>query len=89
MRQLRHFVAVGAVDTHLAVALFVFGQADGGFPLFALQTAMQNKRILLVADHPANLQTAKCPAVAKRVDSFQHAGFAAAVRANQEVKAGR
>ncbi|SQC09503.1 Uncharacterised protein [Klebsiella pneumoniae] len=89
MRQLRHFVAVGAVDTHLAVALFVFGQADGGFPLFALQTAMQNKRILLVADHSANLQTAKCPAVAKRVDSFQHAGFAAAVRANQEVKAGR
>ena len=50
---------------------------------------MQNKRILLVADHSANLQTAKCPAVAKRVDSFQHAGFAAAVRANQEVKAGR
>ena len=65
MRQLRHFVAVGAVDTHLAVALFVFGQADGGFPLFALQTPVQNKRILLVADHATNLQTAKRPAVAE------------------------
>ena len=89
MRQLRHFVAVSAVDAHLAVTLFVFGQADGGFPLFALQAAVQDKSLLLVADHPANLQTTKRPAMTERIDSFQHAGFAAAVRANQEVKAGR
>jgi hypothetical protein len=41
-----------------------------------------------VANHATNLQTAKRPAVAERIDGFQHAGFAAAVRANQEVKAG-
>jgi hypothetical protein len=48
---------------------------------------VQNKGFLLVANHAANLQTAKRPAVAERIDGFQHAGFAAAVRANQEVKA--
>ena len=80
-------MAIGAVDAHLAVALLVFGQADGGFPLCALQTPVQNKRFLLVANHATNLQTAKRPAVAERIDGFQHAGFAAAVRANQEVKA--
>ena len=80
-------MAIGAVNAHLAVALLVFGQANGGFPLCALQTPVQNKRILLVANHATNLQTAKRPAVAERIDGFQHAGFAAAVRANQEVKA--
>ena len=80
-------MAVGAVDAHLAVALLVFGQADGGFPLGTLQAPMQHKRILLVANHAANLQTAKRPAMTERIDGFQHAGFAAAVRANQEIKA--
>jgi hypothetical protein len=48
---------------------------------------VQNKGFLLVANHATNLQTAKRPTVAERIDGFQHAGFAAAVRANQEVKA--
>ncbi len=49
---------------------------------------MQNKRILLVADHSANLQTAKCPAVAKRVDSFSTLVLPLPF-APTEVKAGR
>ena len=61
------------------------GEVESG--LFALQAAVQDKSLLLVADHPANLQTTKRPAMTERIDSFQHAGFAAAVRANQEVKA--
>src|SRR5690606_4962433 len=88
VRQLRDLVTVGAIDAHFAVALFVFGQADGGFPLCALQTSMQNKRVLFMANHAAWLQTAKRPAMAERIDGFEHAGFAAAVGANQEVKAG-
>ena len=80
-------MAIGAVDAHLAVTLLIFGQADGGLSLLSLQTPVQNKRILLVANYATNLQTAKRPAVAERIDGFQHAGFAAAVRANQEVKA--
>ncbi|SVM49211.1 Uncharacterised protein [Klebsiella pneumoniae] len=50
---------------------------------------MQNKGLLFVTNHAANLQTAKRPPVAERVDSFKYAGFAAAVGANQEIKAGR
>ena len=88
MRQLRHFVAVGAVDAHFAVAQLVFRQADGGFALFPLQTSVEDKRLLLMTNDAANLQTAKRPAVAERIDSLQHAGFAATVCANQEVKAG-
>ncbi|MNP45655.1 hypothetical protein D3C76_1395940 [compost metagenome] len=81
-------MSVGAVDAHLAVTLLVFGQADGGFMILALQTPMQDERLLLVANHAANLQTAKRPTMAERIDGFQHAGFAAAVGANQEIKAG-
>lgn len=79
---------VGTIDTHLAVALLIFCQADRYFSLFALQATVQDKGLLLVTNHAANLQTTKRPTVAKRVDSFKHAGFAAAVGANQEVKAG-
>ncbi len=68
-------MAVGAVDAHLAVALLVFGQANGGFPLSPLQTTVQNKGFLLVADDATNLQTAKRPAVAERVDGLKHAGL--------------
>ncbi|CCJ95501.1 hypothetical protein BN131_3174 [Cronobacter malonaticus 681] len=50
---------------------------------------MKNKGILFVADHATDLQTAKRASVAQRVNRFQHAGFPAAVRANQKVKAGR
>ena len=81
-------MAVSAVDTNLAVALLIFRQADRYFSLFALQAAVQDKGLLLVTNHAANLQTAKRPAVAERIDSLQHAGFAATVCANQEVKAG-
>jgi len=42
-----------------------------------------------VANDAANLQTAKRPTMAERIDGFQDAGFAAAVGANQEIKAGR
>jgi len=80
-------VAIGAVDAHLAVAMLVFGQPDGRLVLFAVQSTMKHERFLLVANNATNLQTAKRPAVAERIDGFQHAGFAAAVRANQEVKA--
>ena len=79
---------VSAVDTNLAVALLIFRQADGDFSLFALQATVQDKGLLLVTNHAANLQTTKRPTMAKRVDSFKYAGFAAAVGANQEVKAG-
>ena len=80
-------MAVGAVDAHLTVALLVFGQADGSFPLRPLQTPVQDKGFLLVANDATNLQTAKRPTVAERIDGLKHAGFAAAVCANQEVKA--
>ena len=80
-------MAVSTVDTNLAVALLVFGQTDGRFTLLALQTPVQNKGFLFVANDAANLQTAKRPSVAERVDGLKHAGFTAAVRANQEIKA--
>ena len=89
MSQLSHFMPIGTVDTHLAVALLIFRQADRYFSLFSLQATVQNKGLLFVTNHAANLQTAKRPPVAERVDSFKYAGFAAAVGANQEVKAGR
>ena len=89
MRQFRHFVAVATVNTNLAVALFIFSQANGDFTLFALQASVQHERLLLMANHPANLQAAKRPTVAERIDGLEHTGFAAAVGANQKVKAGR
>ncbi|MNZ66284.1 hypothetical protein D3C78_845040 [compost metagenome] len=87
-RQFSHFMAVGAVDAHFAVAQLVFRQANRGFTLAALKPTVQDKSILFVADNATNLQATKRTAVAERVDGFQHAGFAAAVSANQEIKAG-
>ncbi len=50
---------------------------------------MENKRLLLVANDATNLQTAKRPTMAERIDGFQHAGFATAVGTYPKVKAGR
>ena len=50
---------------------------------------MENKRLLLMANDATNLQTAKRPTMAERIDGFQHAGFATAVGTYQKVKAGR
>ena len=80
---------VGTVDTHLAVAQLIFRQADRYFTLFTLQATVQDKGLLFVTNHAANLQTTKRPTMAERIDSFKYAGFAAAVGANQEIKAGR
>ncbi len=80
---------VRAIDAHGTAAQLIFGQADGRFMIRALQTPVQNKRLLLMTNDAARLQTAERPAMTERVDRFQHAGFAATVRANQEVKAGR
>ncbi|MNS70562.1 hypothetical protein D3C72_1039070 [compost metagenome] len=81
-------MAVGAVDTHFAVAQLVFRQANRGFTLAALKSSVQHECVLLVTNNATNLQAAKRTTMAKRVDGFQHAGFAATVRANQEIKAG-
>ena len=80
---------VAAVNAHLAVAGAIFCQADRGFALRAVNAAMQDKRLLFVADNAPRLQTAKSAPVAQGVYRFQHAGFSAAVSADQKVKARR
>lgn len=84
MRQLPPLYAVGTIDTHLAVALLIFCQADRYFSLFALQATVQDKGLLLVTNHAGQSANYETPDRGKRVDSFKHAGFAAAVGANQE-----
>ncbi|MNI48151.1 hypothetical protein D3C73_1027050 [compost metagenome] len=75
-------MTVSAVNAHFAVTQLVFGQANRGFTLGALQTPVEYKRLLLVANDAANLHTAKRPTVTERINSFQHAGFTAAVSAD-------
>ncbi|MNH20292.1 hypothetical protein D3C79_800540 [compost metagenome] len=50
---------------------------------------MQNELRLVVADHPAGLQAAKRTPVPKGIHRLKHAGFPAAVGANQEVESRR
>lgn len=80
-------MTVGAVDAHFAVAELIFGQANGDFARFGLQTPVQDKRLLLMANNATNLQAAKRPTMPEGVDRLQHAGLPAAVSAHQKVKA--